>query len=98
MAAECFPEVQFSGTDAITVYRSSDWAERGFCSKCGTHLFFKHQNENKYFIPVGLFEGVDDFDFRRQIFIDRKPNYYCFANQTIEMTEAGDTVDMRPRE
>ncbi len=95
MAAECAAGVEINGEDAVCVYSSSEWAERGFCSKCGTHLFFKHKGESKLFIPVGLFNDVDDFDFRRQIFIDRKPDYYCFANQTLEVTEAGEAIEKR---
>ena len=28
------------------------------------------------------------FEFKEQIFIDRKPSYYEFANQTENLTEA----------
>jgi hypothetical protein len=29
-------DVRFTGEDAIATYTSSDWAERGFCSRCGS--------------------------------------------------------------
>ena len=29
-----------------------------------------------------------EFDFTEQIFIDRKPSYYAFANQTMNLSEA----------
>jgi len=31
----------FTGEDRLTIYRSSDWAERGFCSTCGSNLFYR---------------------------------------------------------
>lgn len=31
---------RISGEESVVRYQSSEWAERGFCSKCGTHLFY----------------------------------------------------------
>ena len=88
MAVECSADSSLGGIDGLTVYDSSAWAQRGFCSKCGTHLFFKIKTEGRYYVPVGLLADIDDFVFRRQIFIDRKPDYYCFANDTLDFTES----------
>ena len=34
-AIECGSDVHFDGTKNISIFSSSDWAERGFCSTCG---------------------------------------------------------------
>lgn len=81
-------DVSFSGEKFISVYDSSPWAERGFCKKCGSHLFYRLKQQQEYIVPVGLFENSDDFVFQRQVFIDQKPAYYCFANDTENMTAA----------
>jgi hypothetical protein len=86
VAVEC-NDVTTRGSEKIKVYDSSPWAERGFCQECGTHLYFKLKKRSSYFIPVGLFPETDNFEFERQIFIDRKPDYYCFSNHTLNMTE-----------
>jgi hypothetical protein len=39
-------------------------------------------------IPVGLFDDANSFSFDHQVFIDKKPTYYRFANRTKDMTEA----------
>jgi len=39
MVVNCGSEVAFEGKENISVYSSSDWAERGFCKKCGSHIF-----------------------------------------------------------
>ena len=88
MAVECKGDVDFSGEGNIGLYQSSSWAERGFCNKCGSHLFYKFKQNNQYFIPVGLFESESDFTFTHQVFIDEKPDYYSFANETKNMTGA----------
>jgi hypothetical protein len=93
MAVSCGTEVAFDGEENITVYNSSDWAERGFCKKCGSHLFYRLKGINEHQIPAGLFDSQGSFNFDLQVFIDRKPSFYSFANNTNEMTEA-EVVEM----
>jgi len=87
LAVDCGADVTFSNEGNVSVYNSSDWAERGFCNKCGSHLFYRMKQSKQYIMPVGLFNG-DDFVFDHQIFIDEKPSFYCFANETKNMTGA----------
>lgn len=87
MSLEGGPDIQWQHEDAIHVFNSSAWAERGFCKHCGTHLFYRLKASNDYFFPIGLFEDIPEFDFTTQIYIDKKPAYYDFANQTQMLTE-----------
>lgn len=86
LAVHCGPDVQLQGAEHATVYASSAWAERAFCSKCGTHLYYKLLATGEFFVPAGLFES-DDFEIAAQIYIDNKPDYYSFANETPMLTE-----------
>ena len=86
LAVHCGPNVTFTGADQITVYASSEWAERAFCKQCGTHLYYKLLATGEHFIPVGAFDS-SDFELTSQIYIDKKPAYYAFANQTPMLTE-----------
>jgi len=86
LAVDCNADVTFSGENSISVYSSSDWAERGFCAKCGTHLFYRLKQNGQYIVPVGLFDGVESVNFDHQIFIEEKPEYYSFVNETKNMT------------
>lgn len=88
MAVDCGTAVSFDGEQHISVYTSSEWAERGFCRQCGSHLFYRLKRGGAYFIPAGLFENSPDFIFDHQVFIDKKPTYYDFSNATSKMTEA----------
>ena len=88
MCVECGTDVTFEGEENITVYNSSDWAERGFCNKCGSHLFYRLKDANEHQLSAGLFDNQKDFHFDLQVFTDRKPAFYSFANATEEMTEA----------
>lgn len=86
LAVECENDTEFEGADNISVFDSSEWAERGFCRQCGTHLFYRLKGGDHYAIPVGLFDRNDEWNFVEQIFIDHKPPYYAFANQTKNLT------------
>jgi hypothetical protein len=92
MEVECGTNVRFEGVDRIKTYQSSPWAERGFCSNCGTHLYMRVRPGNEiglpegYGIPAGLFDDSETFALTGQVFIDQKPEYYCFANTTKDIT------------
>lgn len=88
MEIDCGTAVSFGGEENISVFDSSEWAERGFCSNCGTHLFYRIKKSGQHMIPVGLFDDGYDLVFKNQVFIDEKPSFYCFANETDEMTGA----------
>lgn len=85
-AVECGEDVTFEGSENISVFNSSEWAERGFCSKCGTHLFYRIKEANHYVLPAGLLNDEESFTLEKQIFIDEKPSFYSLANKTINMT------------
>ena len=86
MELACGTEVTFTGEDNIGVYDSSDWAERGFCRRCGTHLFYRVKETRQHMVPVGLFDRDDDLTFTAQVFVDERPAYYAFANETSDLT------------
>lgn len=87
MTIEATEGVQVSGGENLGVYVSSAWAERGFCRQCGSHLFYRMQEGEHYFIPAGLFnEELMKLD--HQVFIDEKPGYYAFAQETHCLTGA----------
>lgn len=87
-AIHCGADVQFQGSDSISVYNSSDWAERGFCRKCGSHLFYRMKGSGQYAVPVGLLDNKEQLVLKQQIFIDEKPSFYSFANETENLTAA----------
>lgn len=86
LTVECGSEVSFEGEDNISIFDSSDWGERGFCSQCGSHLFYRLKPTGQYHMPTGLFGDDVPRRFTHQIFIDSKPDYYEFANRTHNLT------------
>lgn len=86
MTVDCGSEVAFEGEANINVYDSSQWAERGFCSKCGSHLFYRLKETRAHIMMAGLFDDNSGFVFDHQVFIDKKPDFYHFADETSDMT------------
>ena len=86
MEIDCGAEIEFDGEDNISVFDSSEWAERGFCRNCGSHLFYRIKSSGQHMVPVGLFEDDAGLTFEGQVFIDEKPGYYAFVNKTKDMT------------
>ncbi|EOD55490.1 hypothetical protein G113_08660 [Aeromonas molluscorum 848] len=76
--------VTFKGLTPVA-YRSSEWAERGFCPTCGTHLFYHLLPTGEYILPAGLFQE-QSFELTCQIFIDEKPGFYALKNDTPTLT------------
>ncbi|HUS53470.1 MAG TPA: GFA family protein [Thermohalobaculum sp.] len=87
------PGLRFEGEENIGRYRSSEWAERGFCKLCGSSLFYRMIKEDRYMMAVGSFDDQSGFELSRQVFIDEKPGFYDFAQAT--KTSTGDDFFVR---
>lgn len=88
MALDVGQDIEIEGKDHIIAYRSSDWAERAFCKTCGSNLYYRLVDADSYVVCVGILDDQDGMTLKSQIFIDEKPAYYDFANQTKNMTGA----------
>ncbi len=87
MALNC-NSVTFGSEDSISTIRSSDWAERGFCNKCGSNLFYHIVGNSDYQIAAGLLDDQSKLRLSLQVFTDERPDFYEFANETKMMTGA----------
>lgn len=66
-----------SGKGYITIFESSDWASRSFCSKCGSSLMYLYNEKpDAYFVSAGLFDEKIDFKPEKHIFVKDKCNWY----------------------
>lgn len=79
------PEVAFQGGE-VTRYRSSKIAERGFCTTCGSHLFYYSIPAGVYVIPAGLFEDQSDLKMTGEIYVDEQPSGYAFQGDHPRLT------------
>jgi hypothetical protein len=85
---DCTTTLKVEDTTHLGIYRSSDWAERAFCKRCGTSLYYRLVDKNHHYVSAEAFDSRDGYRFAHQVFIDEKPAYYDFANKTHNMTGA----------
>ena len=87
---DCGSDVVIEGAENMTVYPSSEWAERAFCGTCGSNLFYRLKDTGQHMVCAGIFDddGNDSLTFKTQVFIDAKPDYYSFAEDTENLTGA----------
>ena len=80
------------GEDQIATYKSSDWAERGFCKTCGSSLFWRMTADGPlqgmFSLSAGSLDSLEGLTFDTEVYIDHKPDGYAFEGDRTRMTEA----------
>ena len=67
--------------EAITIYNDGH-VERGFCSVCGSTLFWHDPNDNHYCMNAELFDDIiKNASFELELFYAMKPEYYSFVGE-----------------
>ncbi|AVO37713.1 GFA family protein [Pukyongiella litopenaei] len=84
--------ITWQGEDFIRTFASSDWAERGFCSRCGSSLFWRMTApgpaQGLLSLSAGTLDSFAGLELTTEIYIDHKPAAYAMAGETRKMTEA----------
>ena len=86
LGIQCGSDVEIGGEEHVVRYRSSEWAERGFCGTCGSNLFFHYLPLGTYGFTAGLFPDDVLLPLSEEIFIDEKPAYYAFDAESEKLT------------
>jgi hypothetical protein len=77
------------GVEILTWYAASDEAKRGFCSKCGSHLFWKAGGSTQTSIMAGSFDTPSGLQSGHHIFADDKGDYYEIDDGLVVYPDAG---------
>lgn len=73
----------------VNWFKSSDWAERGSCTTCGSALFWRLQDGSMINVGVGnLDERANLTAIEEHIYVDHKPAFYNFADDAPRLTGA----------
>ena len=70
-----------------------------FAVRCGTHIEIEGEENiamydssawatGEYNVSAGLFTQLKELKMDMQYFSDQRPEYYCFSNDTKQMTKA----------
>jgi len=70
-------DIEIEGEANLTWYRASPAAERGFCSTCGSHLFWKaREGDDHVAILAASVDEPSGLRMVKHIFVDSKGDYY----------------------
>lgn len=98
MSVNCDDSVSFASDTDVGSFKGTSWGERKFCKACGSTILWQtHDGKNQH-VSIHAFDDPAAFEFANQIFIDKKPHTYEFANQTKNMTEAEVFAMFAPKE
>lgn len=76
------------GEDSVGWFRSSEWAERGFCKTCGSTLFYRLVETGEIMGEAGSFALPTGLQITEHYFIDEQPDYYQFKDDAPRLTGA----------
>lgn len=66
--------------ETLRWYRSSESAERGFCQRCGSNLFWRRFGGDGLSIAAGTLDRPTGLKMAYHIFCDSKSDYYDVAD------------------
>lgn len=84
--------VTISGEANVTWYFSSEKVRRGFCSTCGSPMFFDPPAADWIGLMLGAFDGPTGTTVAEHIFVGSKGDYYDIRDGAPQY----DTVPGRP--
>lgn len=92
-------DLTWHGDEHIAIHASSGWAERAWCKDCGTNLYFRHTQEDKWFgstaLLLGLFDDANGFLPSHEIFADQKPDSFAYAEVGQKHLTHADVIALR---
>ncbi len=82
-------DLEITGRENISIYKSSDFAERASCKNCGSAIWWR-LTKSKYFgktsIPVGLLDDTSGLTLNHELFTDYKNNTNAIPDGVEGMT------------
>jgi hypothetical protein len=83
--ASRWENVDLTGEESLAWYQSSDQARRGFCSICGSSLFWEPAHKQHVSICAGALDLPTGLTTARHIFVESKADYYDLSRTTEQV-------------
>lgn len=68
--------IKITGGEYVTWYHSSERVRRGFCSVCGSSMFFDPPAKDWIGVAMGAFDGATNTSTELHVFAAEKGDYY----------------------
>ncbi len=73
-------------TGPAKTFKSSEWGGRGFCTTCGSTLWYKFDDDEWPNLAAGLFPDAGGAVLEAEYFVDKCPHGYALAGSHTKMT------------
>lgn len=84
--------LQVEGGEKLTWYAAADAARRGFCSICGSALFWKHNELDYTSVMAGAFDKPSGLKAESHIFVADKGDYYTIEDGLPQFLRSSDSI------
>jgi hypothetical protein len=84
--------IVIEGGDAISWFAASPKAKRGFCSRCGSLLFWKHADLDSISVMAGAFDRPTGLIAECHIFVADKGDYYAIDDGLPQHARSTETI------
>ena len=81
------PRLKLPEQRGLRWFRSSEFARRGFCSECGSSLFWQHDKAGHTSIAAGTLDGPTGIATTKHIYAAHKGDYYEIADSLPKLAE-----------
>ena len=78
-----------SGEDDLRWYAATPAAERGFCARCGSSLFWKPADGSRLSVLAGTIDPPTGLTTRAHIFVSGKSDFYEIADDVPQFELGG---------
>jgi hypothetical protein len=96
-ATGCADEaLTLTSTDGLAWYESTPGYTRGFCSTCGSTLFWKANGSDRIAIAAGVFDAALDVPLKGHIYCDFAGDYYEIAGGEFQEPLSDEFSDAKP--
>lgn len=78
------------GSDALKWYAASSHADRGFCSNCGSSLFWRRRDKARISILAGALEPPTRLTIGAHVFVADKSDFYEIGDAAPQFPGSGE--------
>ncbi len=83
--------LKIDGESALTWYRASDIASRGFCRHCGASLFWRPDGvdgrDHRVAVALGALDAPTGLSLSQHIYVGSKGDYYAISDGLPRLEE-----------
>lgn len=84
--------LELKRVEGLQWFRASSCASRGFCSGCGSSMFYKHDDKDYIAIAAGSLDQPTGLKMTEEAFTGEKGDYYPLCENTLHSDTWSDNV------